>query len=86
MTSWVWGMMFTPKRLPSTSFTVSEMPSTAIEPLGAMKRASSAGASNTKRTLPPSGVMDDDLADAVDMAGDDVAAELVAQLAATVRG
>jgi hypothetical protein len=46
-------MMFTPKRLPSTSFTVSEMPSTATEPLEAMKRARSAGASNTKRTLPP---------------------------------
>src|SRR4029079_12269585 len=58
VTAWVCEMMFTPKRLPSTSFTVSEIPSTAIEPLEAMKRASSPGASNTKRTLPPSDAID----------------------------
>ena len=50
--------MFTPKRLPSTSLTVREMPSMATEPLEATKRASSAGASKTKRMLPPSGVID----------------------------
>ena len=32
----VWGMRLMPKRLPSTSLTVSEMPSSATEPLGAM--------------------------------------------------
>ena len=56
------------------------MPSTATEPLAAMKRASSAGASKTKRTLPPSGVIETIFADAVDMAGDQVAAQLVAEL------
>ena len=45
-----------------------------------MKRASSAGASKTKRTLPPSGVIDTILPDAVDMAIDQVAAQLVAEL------
>src|SRR5690606_21905128 len=38
--SQVWGMMFRPKVRPSTAFTVSDTPSTVIEPLGAMKRCS----------------------------------------------
>ena len=37
---------------------VQEMPSTATEPVEAMKRARSGGASKTKRTLPPSGVIE----------------------------
>src|SRR3972149_296999 len=35
-------MMFTPKRVPSTSLTVSETPSSATAPFPAMKRASAA--------------------------------------------
>ena len=56
VTDWVCEITFTPKRLSSTSFTVSDIPSIAIEPFAATKRATSGGASNTKRTLPPSGV------------------------------
>eukprot|EP01036_Dinobryon_divergens_P044684 gene44683-59640_t len=58
VTAWVCEITFTPKQFPSTSLTVSEMPSIATDPLAATKRASSGGASNTKRTLPPSGVME----------------------------
>ena len=47
-------MILTPKRAPSTSLTVSEMPSTATEPFEAMKRASDCGASKTKRQEAPS--------------------------------
>src|ERR1700730_16971516 len=43
-------MIFTPKRAPDTSFTVRLTPSMATEPFGAMKEASSSGASKTKRT------------------------------------
>ena len=38
---------------PSTSLTVSDVPSSATDPLGAMKRASGGGAANVKRTLSP---------------------------------
>ena len=57
----------------------------ATEPLEATKRASSAGASKTKRMLPPSGVIDTMRAHAVDMAVDQMAAQLVAELERAVR-
>ena len=46
VTASVCGMMNTPNSSPLTSFTVSEMPSSATEPLAAMKRASAFGARN----------------------------------------
>src|SRR5579871_3159549 len=49
-------MMLTPNAAPSTSLTVSETPSTVIDPLEAMKRASSGGARKPKRRLAPSGL------------------------------
>jgi hypothetical protein len=48
-------MTLTPKARPSTSLTVSEMPSSATEPLGAMKRARSGGTWKRKRRESPSG-------------------------------
>src|SRR5690606_22372110 len=54
----VWGMTFTSKRVPSTALTVSDTPSTVIEPLGAIWRCSGAGASTAIRREPPSGVTD----------------------------
>ena len=47
----VCGMISTVKVSPSTALTVSETPSSATEPLGAMKRASSAGARSVKRAI-----------------------------------
>ncbi len=52
----VCGMMLTPKRVPSTSLTVSETPSSATEPLGAMKRARIRRRLNVMRMDSPSGV------------------------------
>src|SRR6267378_708437 len=49
-------MIFTPKRAPDTSFTVRLTPSMETEPFGAIKDASSSGASKTKRTDSASGV------------------------------
>ena len=43
VTAAVWGMMFTPKFAPSTSFTVSDTPSMAMLPFGAINRASGSG-------------------------------------------
>ncbi len=53
----VCGIRFTPNSAPSTSFTVSDVPASATEPLGAMKRASSVGARKRNRVLSPSGVI-----------------------------
>ena len=44
-------MISTENVSPATSFTVSETPSSATEPLAAMKRASAAGARNTSRAM-----------------------------------
>src|SRR5581483_6262705 len=54
VTSWVIGIILTPKSSSPTSFTVREMPSRAIEPLGAMKGISALGALTVRRMLPPS--------------------------------
>ena len=57
MVCWaVCGMMLTPKLAPSTSFTVSDTPLTAMLPLGATKRAKRRGSSNSQRVEPFSGV------------------------------
>src|SRR6185437_12249442 len=50
----VCGIMFTPNRTPSTSFTVRDTPSRATEPFGAINRAKFAGASNVTRVDSPS--------------------------------
>ena len=69
------------KRLPSTPLTVSDVPSSATEPFGGDEaRQSCGGASKVKRVDLAEIVAADDGRDAVDMAGDDVAAELVADL------
>ena len=47
VTEAVWGMMFTPKVSPRTSFTVNDTPSTATLPLTAMNRESAAGTRKT---------------------------------------
>ena len=75
----VWGMINTEKVSRSTLFTVSETPSSATDPLAAMKRASSAG-----RAQPQLGHVDEIVAryqfgDAIDMAAHHMAAELVAE-------
>ena len=69
------------------SFTVSEVPSRATEPFSAMKRGErarradvEAGASAPRVLARRHLLARDDLGDAVHMAGDDVAAELVADL------
>ena len=54
MTDFVWGIRLTPNSRPSTSLTVSEVPFSATDPLGAMKRASSGGARKETRVLCPS--------------------------------
>ena len=73
-------MMFTPKLVPSTSLTVSETPSSATEPFGAMKRAKAGRRSSTNLTLSPSGVRSRIMAGrSIDMTGDDMAAELIAE-------
>ena len=51
VTASVCGMISTENVSPSTALTVSETPSSATEPLAAMKRASSAGARSTKRAM-----------------------------------
>src|SRR5438046_2655836 len=48
----VCGIRFTAKRAPSTVFTVRLTPCTAIDPFGAMNRASSLGASTARYRLP----------------------------------
>ena len=86
VTASVWGISSTLKQLPETLFTVSEVPSRQIEPFSAMKRASCAGASMVKRAVGPHSpapvnfLARDDGRDAIDMTGDDMAAELVADL------
>ena len=76
----VCGMISTVKVSPSTPLTVSETPSSATEPLGAMKRASSAGARSVKRAMSVMSSRVNDIGEAVDMAGDQMAAKFVAQL------
>ena len=78
------------KRSPSTSFTVSETPSSATEPFFAMKRDSARGASTQNLDMlvssngRPSAIAEIvaryDARDAIDMAGDDMAAEFIADL------
>src|SRR4029077_15984728 len=51
----VTGMILTPNVVPSTSLTVSDTPSTAMEPLGAINRANASGALKRNRKLSPSG-------------------------------
>ena len=83
VTASVCGMMLTPKVFPSTSFTVSEVPSSATDPFGAMKRASEFGISNRKRRKSPSGAIAV-MGLPVDVTGHDVTAELVAELQRTL--
>ena len=78
-------MMFTPKRVPSTSLTVSETPSSATEPFAAMKGASSRGLSSTNLDAVAVGLAREDLGPPVDMAGHEMAAELIAEAQARVR-
>ena len=63
---------------PCTVFTVSETPSSVTEPLAAMKRASSRVVSQLEPRHVGQIVARDDGGDAVGMAGDDMAAEFVA--------
>ena len=72
-------MISTENVSPSTSLTVSEMPSSATEPLGAMKRASSAGTRNDSATLSRKSSRAHEFGEPVDMAADHMAAELVAE-------
>ena len=78
VTAAVCGMMFTPKVSSATSLTVNDTPSTATLPLAAMKRARSAGTRKRQRVEPFSGSPRSRVADAVDVAGDEVAAQFVA--------
>ena len=71
-------MISTEKVSPSTALTVSETPSSATEPFGAMKRASSRGARKHEARHVGQVLARDDLGKAVDVAGDHVAAEFVA--------
>ncbi len=66
-----------PETGPCTSFTVSEVPSRATEPLGATKRASGAGSSNSRRRLSPSARMSRIRATPSTWPRDDMAAKLV---------
>src|SRR6185437_12023033 len=54
VTSRVCGIRLTPKTSSSTSLTVSDTPSTVIEPFGAMNRCSGLGARIRRRCEPPS--------------------------------
>ena len=72
-------MISTEKVSPSTALTVSETPSSATEPLGAMKRASSCGARKRKARHVGHVLARNDGGEPVDMAGDQMAAEFVAQ-------
>ena len=78
----VCGMMLTEKCVPSsasrTSLTVSDTPSSVIEPFGAIAGASDAVDANADPAGIAFGADADHFADAVDMAGDDMPAELVA--------
>ena len=85
VTACVCGMMLTPKSSPSTSFTVSDVPSRATEPLGAMKRASVAGTRNRNAARLAFRRDRDDFANAIDMSRDDMAAQFIAQLQRRVR-
>ena len=69
-----------------TSLTVSDTPSSVIEPLAAMRPASDDGTATAIRVESPSRAGLDHVADGIDVTGDDMAAELVADLAARVRG
>ena len=82
----VCGMMFTPKMSSSTSLTVSDTPSTVIEPFGAMKRCSGAGRADGDPVRAALVVDRDHLPHPVDVARDDVAAQLVAQRARRAPG
>ena len=73
-------MISTEKVSPSTSLTVSETPSSATEPLGAMKRASSRRRAQHEARHVGHVLARDHGRQAVDMAGDQMAAELVAEL------
>ena len=73
-------MMFTPKRVPSTSFTVSETPLSATEPLGAMNGANSAGRlEHEPDAVAVRRAFRDHAGQSVDMTGHQMAAELVAE-------
>ena len=61
-----------------TALTVSDTPSSVTEPLVAMNRPRSRATWTSIRVEPPSGADVDYIAGAIDMAGDEVAAELVA--------
>ena len=71
-------MMLTPKPAGDTSLTVRLTPSTATEPLGAMNGASSRGASIDEADGFGFRPAFDDPRDTVDMTGDEMPAELVA--------
>ncbi len=86
MADQVCGMMLTSKRRPSTSLTVRETPSTATLPFSAMKRARSRGTREVRARCEPFSGDRGDGAEAVDVAGDDVAAELVADPERSARG
>ena len=80
----VWGMMLTekwvvPSSASRTSLTVSDTPSSAIEPFGAIIGAERARHADADARRIAFGTDADDLGDRIDMAGDDMAAELVAQ-------
>ena len=87
VTASVCGMMSTENTSPSTPFTVSEVPSRATEPFSAMKRGErprradvEARARSPRVIAAGDGIAGEDLRHAVDMARDDVPAELVADL------
>ena len=75
-------MISTEKVSPSTSLTVSETPSSATEPLGAMKRASCARRAQHEARHIGHVLARDDVREPVDMAGDQMAAQFVADLQA----
>ena len=74
----VCGMTSTEKVSPSTSLTVSDTPSSATEPLGAMKRARSCGARSIKRAMSVKSLAFADRGKPISVTGDDMTAELVA--------
>ena len=78
-------MMFTPKRAPSTSLTVSETPLSATEPFAAMKRREARAALDQEPGAVAVGLAADDHGAAIDMAGHQMAAELIAEGSAPVR-
>ena len=72
-------MISTEKSSSSTALTVSDTPSSATEPFGAMKRASSPRRAQHEARHVGHVLARDHAGDAVDMAGDQMAAELVAE-------